>query len=170
MSAISVQHVSRLWGATRAVDDVSFEAPAGKMLVLLGPSGCGKSTTLRLIAGLEQASGGTMSVTGEQGQPPVKPGCTIGDTGTGMLMAISILGALYEKRETGKGRRLQLAMQDSVMHYIRTSFAAMAGHSPTSCSAPIEAPSRSSRERTSEGVVSSSRNRFMDSCTRFPGS
>src|SRR5713226_10357851 len=63
-----------------------------------------------------QASGGTMSVTGEPGQPPVKPGCTIGDTGTGMLMAISILGALYEKRETGKGRRLQLAMQDSVMH------------------------------------------------------
>jgi formyl-CoA transferase len=67
-----------------------------------------------------------MSVTGEPGQPPVKPGCTIGDTGTGMLMAISVLGALYEKRETGKGRRLQLAMQDSVMHYIRTSFAVMA--------------------------------------------
>ncbi len=65
MSAISVQHVSRLWGATRAVDDVSFEAPAGKMLVLLGPSGCGKSTTLRLIAGLEQSSGGRILIGGE---------------------------------------------------------------------------------------------------------
>ena len=75
---------------------------------------------------IAQASGGTMSVTGEPGQPPVKPGCTIGDTGTGMLMAISVLGALYEKKETGKGRRLQIAMQDAVMHYIRTSFAAMA--------------------------------------------
>src|SRR5438309_5893818 len=74
---------------------------------------------------IAQAAGGTMSVTGEPGQSPVKPGCTIGDTGTGMLMAISVLGALYEKRETGKGRRLQLAMQDSVMHYIRTSFAVM---------------------------------------------
>src|SRR6266545_3488540 len=74
---------------------------------------------------IAQAAGGTMSVTGEPGQAPVKPGCTIGDTGTGMLMAISVLGALYEKRETGKGRRLQLAMQDSVMHYIRTSFAVM---------------------------------------------
>jgi len=41
VSAISAQHVSRFWGATRAVDDVSFEAAAGKMLVLLGPSGCG---------------------------------------------------------------------------------------------------------------------------------
>ncbi len=80
---------------------------------------------------IAQAAGGTMSVTGEQGQPPVKPGCTIGDTGTGMLMAISVLGALYEKRETGKGRRLQLAMQDSVMHYIRTSFAAMAKEGST---------------------------------------
>jgi len=64
VSAISVQHVSRLWGATRAVDDVSFEAPEGKMLVLLGPSGCGKSTTLRLIAGLEQVSGGTVLIGG----------------------------------------------------------------------------------------------------------
>src|ERR1700730_1858197 len=82
-----------------------------------------KSLASDMIA---QAAGGTMSVTGEKGQPPVKPGCTIGDTGTGMLMAISILGALYEKKSTGKGRRLQLAMQDSVMHYIRTSFAAMA--------------------------------------------
>src|SRR6202051_5226956 len=82
-----------------------------------------KSLAFDMIA---QAAGGTMSVTGEPGQPPVKPGCTIGDTGTGMLMAISVLGALYEKKSTGKGRRLQLAMQDSVMHYIRTSFAVMA--------------------------------------------
>ena len=64
MSAISVQHVSRSWGATRAVADVSFEAAAGKMLVLLGPSGCGKSTTLRLIAGLEQVSGGRITIGG----------------------------------------------------------------------------------------------------------
>src|SRR3984885_1149018 len=81
-----------------------------------------KSLAFDMIA---QAAGGTMSVTGEPGQPPVKPGCTIGDTGTGMLMAISVLGALYEKKSTGKARRLQLAMQDSVMHYIRTSFAVM---------------------------------------------
>ena len=74
MSAISVSHISRLWGTTRAVDDVSFEAPAGKMLVLLGPSGCGKSTTLRLIAGLEQASGGRILIGGEDvtDRPPAQ--------------------------------------------------------------------------------------------------
>src|SRR5438067_334570 len=81
-----------------------------------------KSLAFDMIA---QAAGGTMSVTGEPGGPPVKPGCTVGDTGTGMLMCISVLAALYEKKETGKGRRLQVAMQDSVMHYIRTSFAVM---------------------------------------------
>jgi sn-glycerol 3-phosphate transport system ATP-binding protein len=64
VSAISVEHLSRWWGATRAVDDVSFEAAAGKMLVLLGPSGCGKSTTLRLIAGLEPATAGRIAIGG----------------------------------------------------------------------------------------------------------
>ena len=74
MSAISVQHLSRWWGATRAVDDVSFEAAAGKMLVLLGPSGCGKSTTLRLIAGLEAATSGRISIGGEDvtARPPAQ--------------------------------------------------------------------------------------------------
>jgi sn-glycerol 3-phosphate transport system ATP-binding protein len=62
MSAISVRRVSKLWGTTRAVDDVSFEAPVGKLVVLLGPSGCGKSTTLRLIAGLETVSGGRVHI------------------------------------------------------------------------------------------------------------
>ena len=64
MSAISVEHLSRWWGVTRAVDDVSFEAAAGRMLVLLGPSGCGKSTTLRLIAGLETATHGRIAIGG----------------------------------------------------------------------------------------------------------
>jgi sn-glycerol 3-phosphate transport system ATP-binding protein len=64
LSAISVQHLSRWWGTTRAVDDISFEAAAGKMLVLLGPSGCGKSTTLRLIAGLEAVTSGRILIGG----------------------------------------------------------------------------------------------------------
>ena len=62
MSAISLQDVTKLWGNARAVDGVSFEAAAGRFLVLLGPSGCGKSTTLRLIAGLEQLSSGRVSI------------------------------------------------------------------------------------------------------------
>ena len=62
MSLISVERISKLWGETKAVDDVSFIAPSGHFTVLLGPSGCGKSTTLRLIAGLEEVSGGRISI------------------------------------------------------------------------------------------------------------
>jgi crotonobetainyl-CoA:carnitine CoA-transferase CaiB-like acyl-CoA transferase len=71
---------------------------------------------------IAQASGGTMSITGEPDGPPIRPGVSLGDTGTGMVMAISILGALYERRATGHGRRLQVAMQDAMLHYIRFAF------------------------------------------------
>jgi sn-glycerol 3-phosphate transport system ATP-binding protein len=64
MSAITLSHVSKFWGAMRAVDDVSLTADEGSLLVLLGPSGCGKSTTLRLIAGLENADAGTIAIGG----------------------------------------------------------------------------------------------------------
>ena len=62
MSAIRLDHSTKSWGAFRAVDDVSLTADEGSLLVLLGPSGCGKSTTLRLIAGLEQPDGGTVTI------------------------------------------------------------------------------------------------------------
>jgi sn-glycerol 3-phosphate transport system ATP-binding protein len=74
VSQISVRNVSKYWGATRAVEDVSFEADAASLVVLLGPSGCGKSTTLRLIAGLEQVSSGRICIGGADvtGSPPAK--------------------------------------------------------------------------------------------------
>jgi formyl-CoA transferase len=67
-----------------------------------------------------------MSISGYPDGPPVKPGPTLGDTGTGMLLAISVLGALYEKGRTGKGQRIELAMQDAMLHYIRLAFATQA--------------------------------------------
>ena len=72
---------------------------------------------------IAQAAGGPISVTGEPDRPPVKPGLSFGDTGTGMLMAATILGALHERNRTGQGRRLQVAMQDAMIHYMRTCFA-----------------------------------------------
>src|ERR1700684_3261759 len=74
---------------------------------------------------IAQACGGLMSVTGEENGPPCKPGATIGDTGTGMLMAISILGAYVRRLRTGQGEHLQVAMQDAILHYIRNSFTFM---------------------------------------------
>src|SRR6201995_3841636 len=72
---------------------------------------------------IAQASGGTFSVTGDPNGPPTRPGISLGDTGTGMLMAITILGALYQRKATGQGHRLQVAMQDAIMHYMRINFA-----------------------------------------------
>ncbi|MEE3095252.1 MAG: CoA transferase [Pseudomonadota bacterium] len=54
----------------------------------------------------------------------MKPGITLGDTGTVMLMAISILGALFQKRETDEGQRLTVAMQDAMLQYARLAFSA----------------------------------------------
>src|ERR1700732_3128130 len=71
---------------------------------------------------IAQAAGGAMSITGERDGRPIKPGPTIGDTRTRMLMAFSIVSALFDRVRTGKGRRLQVAMQDSVMHYSRGGF------------------------------------------------
>jgi formyl-CoA transferase len=72
---------------------------------------------------IAQACGGTFSVTGDKNGPPTRPGISLGDTGTGMVMAITILGALYKRRETGEGHRLQVAMQDAILHYMRINFA-----------------------------------------------
>jgi formyl-CoA transferase len=71
---------------------------------------------------IAQAAGGPTSVTGYGDRPPVKPGPSFGDTGTGMLMAISILAALRKRDRTGKGQRLQVAMQDAMIHYMRVPF------------------------------------------------
>ncbi len=64
MSGIAVRNLVKQWGSVRAVDEVSFETSACEFVALLGPSGCGKSTTLRLIAGLEAATAGTVSIAG----------------------------------------------------------------------------------------------------------
>jgi iron(III) transport system ATP-binding protein len=63
-AAVEFRNVSKLYGSVKAVDDISFTIEPGTLVTLLGPSGCGKTTTLRLIAGLEMASSGTIAIGG----------------------------------------------------------------------------------------------------------
>ncbi|MDQ2962258.1 MAG: ABC transporter ATP-binding protein [Pseudomonadota bacterium] len=64
-AAIEFTHVSKLYGDIAAVDDISVAIGAGTLVTLLGPSGCGKTTTLRMIAGLELPTAGTIRIDGE---------------------------------------------------------------------------------------------------------
>lgn len=64
MSFLKVENLVKTYGDFRAVDNVSIDVERGQVCSFLGPSGCGKTTTLRCIAGLEQANGGTISLGG----------------------------------------------------------------------------------------------------------
>lgn len=62
MASLSLKQLSKAFGVNRVVDGIDLEVADGEFVVLVGPSGCGKSTLLRLIAGLEQADAGTISL------------------------------------------------------------------------------------------------------------
>src|SRR5881392_1708268 len=64
MPLLSLKNLSRNFGSTRAVIDVSLDVEQGEFFGLLGPSGCGKTTTLRMIAGLEEPDSGTIQFAG----------------------------------------------------------------------------------------------------------
>ena len=63
MARIALDHVEKVYGGgVKALDDLNLEVREGEFMVLVGPSGCGKSTALRSIAGLEEITGGTISI------------------------------------------------------------------------------------------------------------
>ena len=63
MAGVVLEKVSKVYvDGTRAVDNLNLEVADGEFLVLVGPSGCGKTTALRMIAGLEEISGGTIRI------------------------------------------------------------------------------------------------------------
>ncbi len=74
MATVTIEGVTKSFGETLAVNDVSFHVEDGEFVVLLGPSGCGKTTTLNMIAGLERPSAGHISIGGERVEhvPPDK--------------------------------------------------------------------------------------------------
>ncbi|UBF24225.1 ABC transporter ATP-binding protein [Kovacikia minuta CCNUW1] len=62
MASVRLQEISRRFGNTAAIEEITFDVPDGQFWVLVGPSGCGKSTILRTIAGLESATSGNLYI------------------------------------------------------------------------------------------------------------
>ncbi len=76
MTALKLENVNKSFGPVHVLKDINLEVEDGEFVVFVGPSGCGKSTLLRVIAGLEDASSGTIRIGGEvvNSVPPAKRG------------------------------------------------------------------------------------------------
>lgn len=73
---------------------------------------------------IAQAAGGALATTGEAGGRPIKPGPNMADTGSGLHCAIGVLAALYQRKATGMGQRIEVTMQDAVINFTRIAYAA----------------------------------------------
>ena len=59
---VSIRNATKVFGAFRALDDVSLDIAAGEFIVLLGPSGCGKTTLLSILGGFIDPTSGTVAI------------------------------------------------------------------------------------------------------------
>jgi NitT/TauT family transport system ATP-binding protein len=78
--AIRIRDLSKTFGGLTAVDSVSVDIKSGEFFMIVGPSGCGKTTLLRILAGLEQATAGTVEIAAPRSDRPVNAMIFQGDS------------------------------------------------------------------------------------------
>ena len=64
--SLELRNITKSFGTAEVIRDVSLSVEEGEFVVFVGPSGCGKSTLLRIIAGLEDATGGDIAIAGQR--------------------------------------------------------------------------------------------------------
>lgn len=95
-------------------------------LIYAATSGFGQTGPDRLRPALDvvaQGMGGIMSITGEPGGPPVRPGVSLGDIAAGLFTAIGVLAALHERERSGRGQMIDVAMLDCQISILENAFA-----------------------------------------------
>jgi CoA:oxalate CoA-transferase len=95
-------------------------------LIYSATSGFGQTGPDRLRPALDiiaQGMGGMMSITGEPGGPPVRPGTSLGDIAAGLFTAIGVLAALHERERSGHGQMIDVAMLDCQISILENAFA-----------------------------------------------
>ena len=93
---------------------------------------------------IAQAAAGAFSVTGEPDGPPMWPGPTTGDSGTGVQLAMAILAAYIQRLRTGEGQEIEISMQEAMTYFMRTRISRSEWGSvavPRSGNRPVAAPS-----------------------------
>src|SRR4051812_33431402 len=112
--SISIRNVSKSFGATLAVEDVSFDLTENSFVSIVGPSGCGKSTLLRMVAGLIPPSGGAITVHEQPVQRPLRdigmvfqsPVLLPWRTTLGNILFVAEMGGLRAAAHRGRAREL----------------------------------------------------------------
>src|SRR5215213_9997426 len=102
--------------------DVVAENLGPGVMNRLGLGSYGPYSGYKCFEPVAQATSGAMSVTGEEGGTPLVNGANIGDSGTGMHLAMAILAALVQRGRTGQGQLVEVAMQEAVLNLTRVKF------------------------------------------------
>src|SRR5215212_8062412 len=80
LAAIRIRSLTKTFGALTAIDNVSVDIQSGEFFMIVGPSGCGKTTLLRILAGLEQATAGTLEIAAPRSDRPTNAMIFQGDS------------------------------------------------------------------------------------------